>query len=77
MSRTEPHDDREDRAQQSAHDRAEIKIKLIENGVLVKGGIEWFSFKTWDEASKHIGARLEKLKKTRADQAKKMQEAHG
>lgn len=53
--------------EQSASDRAEIKIKLIENGVLVKIGPEWFSFKTWEEASVHIDARLEKLAKVRQE----------
>lgn len=51
--------------EQSAQDRAEIKVKLIENGVLVKVGPEWFSFKTWDEASSHIGGRLERLELAR------------
>lgn len=54
-----------DPVEQSAEARAEIKVKLIENAILVKAGPGWLSFETWDKASSHIGARLEKLKKER------------
>ena len=51
----------DEREKQSAMDRAEIKVKLLENGVLVKTGQGWFSFKTWSEASFHINSRIKAL----------------
>lgn len=51
--------------EQSAEARAEIKVKLIENGVLIKLGPGWLAFPTWPEASAHIAARIEKLKRER------------
>lgn len=57
-----------DNTQQSAMDRATIRVKLIENGVMVGcGELGWFAFKTWEDASEHIAARLEKLKKLRQE----------
>jgi len=49
--------------EQSVADRAEIKVKLIDNGILVKQGPSWRTFNNWFDASIHIGARIEKLKK--------------
>lgn len=46
-------------------DQAEIKVKLIENGVLVRCGDGWFSFDTWEKASAHIAERLKALEKKR------------
>lgn len=66
MSITEPNDDRE-RSRQSALDRATVKVRLIENGVLVSGGEGWFTFATWAKASEHIGLRLERLAKERQE----------
>lgn len=43
---------------QAEQDKAEIKVKVINNGILVKAGEGWFTFKTWDEASIHIGHRI-------------------
>lgn len=54
------------REHQSADDRAEIKVKVIENGVLVKTGEGWFSFPDWDSAAPYIGRRIEALRKKRA-----------
>ncbi len=59
----EPHE-------QSAHDKAQIVVKLIENGVLVKAGSAWFSFPTWTKASEHIGERLKVLQGERTGAAK-------
>ncbi len=51
---------------QSAADKAVIKIKLIENGILVGCGIDgWFSFETWERASEHIGMRIKRLESDR------------
>lgn len=47
--------------QQKAHDQAEIKVKLIDNGVLVKIGPGWFAFDSWVRASECIGRRIETL----------------
>lgn len=59
--------------QQRDVDRATIKVKLIENSILVGCGPEgWFSFLKWDGkggASEHIAARLERLVKERAEAA--------
>lgn len=55
-----------DNKEQSAHDKAQIVVKLIENGVLVKTGPAWFSFATWPEAAEHIGQRLKTLQGERA-----------
>lgn len=44
--------------EQSAHDRAEIKIKVLSNGILVKAGIEWSAFPNWVLASDYIAERL-------------------
>lgn len=52
-------------------DKAEIKIRLIENGILVGAGPDgWFSFTKWEGqhgASEHIGARLERIAKERQE----------
>lgn len=60
--------------EQSAIDRATIKVKLIENSILVGCGPDgWFSFKTWEGkggASEHIAARLERLEKERHEAAR-------
>lgn len=58
----------EDRAQQSASDKAEIKIKLIDNGLLVKTGQSWLAFTSWTEASAFVNARIVALKKKRTVQ---------
>lgn len=42
-----------------------IKVRLVENAILVRAGAGWFSFQTWTEASKHIEARLNALKEQR------------
>ena len=50
------------RAAQSAHDRAEFKVKLILNAALVKGNSGWITFEGargdpvagWDKASCYI-----------------------
>ena len=64
----------DERQSQAAADRAEIKVKLIENGVLIKAGADgWFSFPGepgnaaagWPAASQHIFARLEALERQR------------
>lgn len=56
------------KAQQSAADKATIKVKLIENAFLVGAGPDgWFSFPTWAKASEHIGARFERLSQERLE----------
>ncbi len=45
----------------------DILVRKIENGVLVSGGEGWFAFKTWEQASEHIDARLKKLEQTRQE----------
>ncbi len=53
-------------ATQSEVEKATIKVKLIENSILVGCGPDgWFSFATWEKASEHIGIRLERLKSDR------------
>jgi prefoldin subunit 5 len=49
------------KAQQAAMDTAEIKVKVIENGILVKIGPGWYTFKHWQEASTYIDHRINKL----------------
>ena len=52
----------EQREQQRQEDRAEIKIKLIENAIIVKDGQGgWRSFPTWAAASFHINSRIKAL----------------
>lgn len=51
--------------QQSEYDNAVIKVKLIENAVLVGAGTGWFSFPDWEKASHHVGARLKILQEQR------------
>ncbi len=58
------------RLQQRNADRAEIKIRLIENGILVGAGQGWFTFQTWERASEHIALRLERLEKERQEAAR-------
>lgn len=56
--------------EQREQERAQIKIRLIENAVLVSGGQHgWFSFPTWAAAASHIEARLQALKKKRQEVA--------
>ena len=56
----------ENRESQRQDSQAEIKIKLIENGILVKAGPSgWFTFPDWPTAGKHIAARLEALRRAR------------
>lgn len=58
----------EPKLQQRTADKAEIKVKLIENGILVGAGPDgWFSFPTWAKASEHIGLRLDRLAKERQE----------
>ncbi len=68
MSITEPHDDR---SRQSIADRSTIKVKLIENGILVGAGADgYFSFAKWEGkggAGEHIGVRLERLAQERKE----------
>jgi len=42
---------------------AEVKVKIIANGLLVKTQDGWFSFRTWDDASKHIESALVIIRK--------------
>ncbi len=60
--------------EQSALEKATIKVRLIENGVLVSSGDGWFTFDSWEGASRHIKHRIDSLMATRA-QAKLRQEA--
>ena len=53
-------------SQQSANDRAEIKIRLIDNGYLVGSGSRWLAFKSWEEASRHISSQVMQLMSKRA-----------
>lgn len=55
----------DERLQQSQSDRAEIKIKLLDNGLLIKTGPSWLAFPTWKEASEFVGARIKALEKKR------------
>lgn len=55
----------EETTQQS--DQAEIKIRLAENGLMVRIGKGWLVFPTWAEASTHIEARLKALKEKREE----------
>lgn len=68
MSITEPHDDR---SRQSLTDRATIKVRLIENGILIGAGIDgYFTFAKWEGkggAAEHIGMRLERLAQERQE----------
>lgn len=48
-------------AEQAEQARAEIKIRVIDNAVLVGTAGRWLAFGTWDEASKMIGARVKDL----------------
>lgn len=52
---------------QSQTDQAEIKIKLIENGVLVKTGAGWFTFDDDEAAWRHVKARLAALRAKREE----------
>lgn len=60
----------EDRVRQSEFDRAEIKVKLIDNGVLVKTGNSWLAFDQWERAAVFIGERLKTLDKKRKESAR-------
>ena len=59
--------------QQATHDRSEIKVKLCENGLMVKAGEGWLVFEGaegnpvagWIKASEHIRARLLALQQKR------------
>lgn len=52
--------------QQSAADGNELRIKLIENAIIVKAGpAGWFAFDDWPKASAHIAARIDVLKAKR------------
>ena len=55
-----------DPKEQSAFDKATIKVRLIENAILVTCGEGWLSFETWERASQHIAARVAALKAKRA-----------
>ena len=45
---------------QRAADQSEIKVKRINNGLLVRGlGDGWLYFKSWEEASPEIGKKLD------------------
>lgn len=61
--------------QQRDIDLSEIKIKVIDNAILVRLGPAWLSFATWDEASANVGERIATVYKERA--ARKTQEARG
>ena len=47
---------------QADHDRAEIKVKVIANGLLVKIASGWFAFDTWEKASAHIALEIKSLR---------------
>lgn len=51
--------------EQSVMDKTTIKVRVIENAVMVSAGDGWFSYPTWDKASEHIGIRIERLKAER------------
>lgn len=51
--------------EQSANDRSEIKIKVIENGILIRTGSAWLAYDSWARASSAIGHRIEQIKKAR------------
>lgn len=56
--------------QQRDLDLSEIKIRVIENAILVKLGTAWLSFGSWTGkggASEHIGYRLQTLYKKRKE----------
>lgn len=53
--------------QQRDLDLSEIKIRVIDNAILIKVGVGWLSFKDWPEASKHISHRIQTLYKIRAE----------
>lgn len=50
----------------------DIKVRLIENAILVSAHGRWFGFPDWPTASRHVEARLEALKKARAQAAPTM-----
>lgn len=50
-----------ERQKQSAEDRAEIKIKLIRNGLLVKCIKGWDAFPSWEKAQEHIAKLIDGL----------------
>lgn len=47
---------------QSAFDKSEVKVKMVQNGFIVKTG-EWFVFPTWEEAVAHMGRHFHAIKK--------------
>ena len=55
--------------QQRDLDLSEIKIRVIENAILVKSGTGWLSFQNWSGnggASAHISHRIAKVYSERA-----------
>jgi len=56
----------EESKKQSEEDRAIIRVKLIENAVLVGAGAGWHSFADWPDASSYIERRIASLKEKRA-----------
>lgn len=49
----------------------DIRIRLIENAVLVGGAGKWFTFSGWPEASVHVCERLKALQKKRNEASAK------
>lgn len=54
---------------QSEHDRAEIKIKVIENGLIVKTGLGWFAYEDDEKAFANVRARIKALRAKRTGAA--------
>ena len=55
--------------QQRAVDQAEIKVRIIDNGLLVRAGRGWLFFKTWEEASAEVGKWLKVVESKRNGQS--------
>jgi len=45
----------------------DIRIRLIENAVLVSAHGRWYSFDSWEAAAVHVAARLVALRQARLD----------